>query len=155
MNKAVALGLLLTSSLVLAGCWPFPDRQPAEQVTPAANTQVSPVPASAVVEASPTPESAVVDESVDYEIEAKNFSYSLKTIEMKAGETIRVKLVNAEGTHDLMIAELEVKSKLLKAGESTVVEITAPVSAKGQSYEFYCSVGNHRQMGMSGTIMIK
>ena len=32
--------------------------------------------------------------------------------------------------------------------------ITIPEDAAGQSYEFYCSVGNHRQLGMVGTLTI-
>jgi hypothetical protein len=38
------------------------------------------------------------------------------------------------------------------AGASDVVEFTAD---KAGTFEYYCSVGNHRAMGMKGTLTVK
>ena len=83
-----------------------------------------------------------------------NFSFTPKLITAKAGDTLTIKLENSQGMHDFVIDELGVKSRLLKDGEEQLVEISIPVDAKGKSYEFYCSVGNHRQMGMVGTLKV-
>ena len=93
-------------------------------------------------------------QEVDYSLKLKNYSFTPDTIEVKAGETIRVKLTNTGGTHDFVIDELNVQSSLLGSGEEEIIEITASADAKGSTYEFYCSVGNHRELGMVGEIKI-
>lgn len=93
-------------------------------------------------------------QEVDYSLELKNYSFTPNSIEVKAGETIRVKLTNTGGTHDFVIDELNVQSSLLESGEEDIIEITAPADEKGSTYEFYCSVGNHRELGMVGEIKI-
>jgi plastocyanin len=74
-------------------------------------------------------------------------------MEAKAGETLKVKIMNVGGFHDFVIDELNVRSTQIAEGESEIVEIMIPADATGE-YEFYCSVGNHRAQGMVGTLMI-
>lgn len=88
-------------------------------------------------------------------IDGSNFKFSQKTITVKAGETISLTFKNLEGFHDFVIDELDVKTKQLKAGESEVVTFSIPPDASGLEYEYYCSVGQHRQMGMVGTLVIE
>ena len=54
--------------------------------------------------------------------------------------------------HDFVIDELSVRTKIAQAGEIVGVEIVA--NEVGE-FEFYCSVGNHRDMGMVGTLIIE
>ena len=53
--------------------------------------------------------------------------------------------------HDFVIDELGVKSSVAKSGHSTSVEFVAD---KVGSFEFYCSVGQHRTNGMVGTLTV-
>lgn len=54
--------------------------------------------------------------------------------------------------HDFVIDELNVKTKIVKDGESETVEFTPDQTG---TFEFYCSVGQHRQMGMKGTLIVE
>lgn len=90
----------------------------------------------------------------DYTLDMSNFAFEPNRIEMAAGETITVKLVNVQGTHDFVIDELAVDSDTLRQGDERMVEITAPADAAGQEYVFYCSIGEHRENGMEGTLVI-
>lgn len=54
--------------------------------------------------------------------------------------------------HNLVIDELEVSTKTVGAGKEDTVIFTA---SKAGDFEFYCSVGNHRQLGMEGRVTIK
>jgi uncharacterized cupredoxin-like copper-binding protein len=54
----------------------------------------------------------------------------------------------------LVIDELNVATKQISEGGTDSVTFTVPASAAGKSFEFYCSVGNHRQMGMVGTVNV-
>ena len=83
-------------------------------------------------------------------IEGKNFSFSPSTVTVKKGETVRITFVNTGGTHDLVIDEFNVRTKRT-AGGSDTVEFVAD---RAGSFEYYCSVGSHRAMGMVGTLVV-
>jgi plastocyanin len=85
------------------------------------------------------------------EVSAKAFSFSPKTINAKLGQTVRVTLNSADLQHDFVIDELSVNSGTVTAGNSTTFEFLA--SEVGE-FEFYCSVGNHRAMGMVGKLIV-
>ncbi len=142
-KKYIALGIL--SSFVLAGCsltTPTTSMAPTSLPTPVSITSPSPVVSTAVTS------------EPNYTIDMKSYAFSIKTITVKPGQTISVKLTNSEGMHDMVIDELGVQSKLLKAGEEQLLNITIPESAAGQTYEYYCSVGDHRSMGMVGKLVV-
>ncbi len=91
---------------------------------------------------------------VDYTLELGNFYYEPNIIEAKAGSTIRIKLVNVEGTHDFDLDELGVESSRLRAGEEEILEFEVPTDSAGKTYEFYCSIGSHRELGMVGSFVV-
>lgn len=108
-------------------------------------------------QATPTSEttnSATVDgagEAMVVNMAASNFSFTPNVISAKLGQTVRVELAGAGMQHDFAIDELGVKSPLVQPGQSTTVEFVADTVG---TFEFYCSVGNHRQMGMTGTLTV-
>ena len=143
--------------VVLAGC--------TQNVTPGTPTE-TPATGSdqiqmetAPVEMEDSTNVPIEDDMIDsdssmIDLSMGNFAYSVKEIQASAGETITIRLTNEDGMHDFMIDELKVKSKQLSAGQTQDIEIKIPADAKGKTYEYYCSVGNHRQMGMSGKLVI-
>jgi plastocyanin len=84
-------------------------------------------------------------------VTANNFTYDLTAMTAKKGQKIQIKLKNIEGTHDLKIDEFHVATAKMNAGEETLVEFTPD---KTGTFEYYCSVGNHRAMGMKGTLTV-
>lgn len=80
------------------------------------------------------------------------YYFKPNVINVKSGEEVSITFKNIEGFHDLVIDELNVKTKQLKVGESETVVFTPD---KPGTYEFYCSVGNHRVMGMKGTLIVE
>lgn len=85
-------------------------------------------------------------------VEGANFSFIPNMITVKKGEKVKIVFKNVEGFHDFVIDELHVRTSQLNAGAEEVVEFT-PMEV-GQ-FEFYCSVGKHRQMGMKGTLTVE
>jgi plastocyanin len=53
--------------------------------------------------------------------------------------------------HDFIIEGMGVSTDVITAGSSSVVEFTAPSEG---TYAYYCSVGNHRGMGMEGSLIV-
>jgi cytochrome c oxidase subunit 2 len=86
-------------------------------------------------------------------VEGGAFYFKPNEIRVKQGQKVTVTLTNAGGMHDFVIDELNVKSEMIDgAGSTTTVEFTPD---KKGTFEFYCSVGNHRQMGMKGTLIVE
>lgn len=88
----------------------------------------------------------------EFTIEGKPFSFTPNEIRVKEGDTVRINFRNMEGFHDWTLDEFNVKTKQIQAGEVDTVEFVA--NKKG-TFEFYCSVGNHRQMGMVGKFLVE
>jgi nitrite reductase (NO-forming) len=86
------------------------------------------------------------------EVSGFNFGFTPKTITVKKGQKVELTFKSTDGTHDFYIDELNVKSKMVQTGTSTTVEFTPD---KAGTFDYYCSVGNHRAMGMQGKITVE
>lgn len=87
-----------------------------------------------------------------FEVEAGFPYYKPNLITVKKGDTVRIIMNSVDMTHDLVIDELNVRTPIKKAGESATVEFVAD---KAGSFEYYCSVGQHRANGMFGTLVVQ
>jgi plastocyanin len=142
-NKAITL--LVALVLVIGGVLLFMNKGEAPVVPDAAgiveeNSGVNDGPAG-------TPESEVKE----FTVTGSNFAFAPKSMAVKVGDKVRITFVNSVGMHDLRLDDFAVATKVLKAGESETVEF---IATKAGSFEYYCSVGTHRQMGMVGTLTV-
>lgn len=87
-----------------------------------------------------------------FTVTGENFKFSPDQITVKKGDTVQIVFKNMGGFHDFVIDEFKVKTKQIQEGASETVEF---VVDKVGSYEFYCSVGKHREMGMKGTLVVQ
>ncbi len=85
-------------------------------------------------------------------VQGSNFMFDPTDITVKKGEKVRILFKNAGGFHDFVVDELNIKTAIIKDNEEDFVEFTAD---KPGTYEFYCSVGDHRKMGMKGTLTVE
>ncbi len=85
-------------------------------------------------------------------MEAGSFYYKPNVINAKVGEKIKIVMTSKDMMHDFNIDELGVKLPITKAGTTNEVEFTA---SKAGTFEFYCSVGQHRKQGQVGTLIVK
>src|SRR3989344_38264 len=76
-----------------------------------------------------------------------SFRFSPGEMRVKVGDRVKVTFVNAGGMHDWNLAEFKVATKKLSAGQQETIEF---VAHKKGTFEYYCSVGSHRQMGIKG-----
>ena len=80
------------------------------------------------------------------------YYFNPSQITVNKGDKVKIVFTNKNGFHDFNLDEFNVHSSKISGGSSTTVEFTAD---KTGSFEYYCSVGNHRQMGMKGTLVVK
>lgn len=79
------------------------------------------------------------------------FKFEPSALTVKKGQKVRVTFESASGNHDFVIDELGVATKRVGTGGQDVVEFTPN---RAGTFSYYCSVGNHRAMGMEGTITV-
>lgn len=94
-------------------------------------------------------------EEFDIELEMRNFKYSDTLIEAAPGDVLKIKLVSEGGTHDFVIDQLDISSGEIFTGKSKIITIAIPDDFEPGDYQFYCSISDHRAMGMVGTLRIK
>ncbi|MDO8669368.1 MAG: cupredoxin domain-containing protein [Candidatus Buchananbacteria bacterium] len=88
----------------------------------------------------------------EFTVSGANYSFSLKEMKVKKGDKVKIVFINQEGFHDFLIDEFSVNTGQIKAGESKTVEFIADQAG---TFEYYCSVGQHRANGMFGQLIVE
>jgi plastocyanin len=86
------------------------------------------------------------------DLTGKNFAFSKKEIKIKEGDIVQINFTSENGFHDWKLSEYEVATEKVNTGGSSSVTFTA---SKAGSFEYYCSVGSHRTLGMVGTLIVE
>lgn len=87
-----------------------------------------------------------------FTMDSFNYGYSMEEIRVPAGTTVTINLTNSDGFHDWVLDEFDAATTQISAGDTTSVTFVADTPG---SYEYYCSVGNHRAQGMVGTLIVE
>lgn len=97
-------------------------------------------------------DSAMMEDVKTFTVGGSNFSFDVQEIRVKEGDKVKITLVNNGGFHDLVIDEFNVATSQIQAGQTSSIEFVA--NKKG-TFEYYCSVGAHRQQGMVGKLIVE
>ncbi|PIP73824.1 MAG: hypothetical protein COW88_00725 [Candidatus Lloydbacteria bacterium CG22_combo_CG10-13_8_21_14_all_47_15] len=87
-----------------------------------------------------------------FDISGKNFEFSTKEIRVKKGDTVTINFTSAGGFHDWKIDKFNAATQRVEEGNTSSVTFTADTSG---TFEYYCSVGSHRQLGMVGSLIVE
>lgn len=85
-------------------------------------------------------------------VKAQNFQFQPREIRVKKGEKLVMRVQSVDGFHDLKIDALQVATKPLAPGQFE--DITVPTDQIG-TFEYYCSISNHRARGMIGQLIVE
>ena len=141
-----ALIWIIVLALVAWGVYALVDRD--DDLQPATNDSQQTV-------ATTTPDSTLDDTELavrEFTVTGRAFSFTPSTMTVNKGERVRITFNNAAGTHDLVVDGYNVRTKILQGGESETIEFVADEAG---TFEYYCSVGTHRQQGMKGTLTVE
>ncbi len=142
MNKTTSI--IIAIIVIVGGFWYLSTKKPS---VPAKTTRT----AQPIIETqSPSLQESTNTKS--FTVEGGNFSFMPNNISVRQGDTVQITFTNVEGFHDLVIDELNIKTKQLSAGQKETIQFVAD---KVGTFEYYCSVGSHRAMGMVGTLEVK
>lgn len=93
-----------------------------------------------------------------FEITASHLRFFLNGVEspelrVKQGDTVKIVFTNEEGFHDFVLDEFSgARTKQIKAPGTETIQFVAD---KKGTFEYYCSVGQHRANGMKGTFIVE
>ncbi len=136
--------------MVLIGGMLFAACQPATQVITTASP--SPTPSATATPAPSASPSAAMTKEKAFTVTGNNFSFDVKEIKVKKGETVKITFKNSEGFHDWRVDEFNAFTKTIAADKEDVITFVAD---KSGTFEYYCSVGQHRAMGMVGKLIVE
>lgn len=88
----------------------------------------------------------------EFKVEGSNFQFVPKVLNVNQGDTVKIVFESSGGLHDFVIDAFGVKTKVIPTGASDTVQFVAD---KKGTFQFYCSVANHRAMGMVGTLVVQ
>src|SRR3989338_8247227 len=91
------------------------------------------------------------------EVDSANLRFYMDGVEnpdirVKEGDKVKINFKSSEGYHDWMVDEFNASTERVNPGESASVEFVA--NKKGV-FEYYCSVGRHRENGMKGNFIVE
>lgn len=154
MQKGLLIGLVILIGLAGAALFLSQNagKQKAEIEEGSEASQEFPAPSSGG-----TPEMVVSTDSASPEkeivVSGDEYSFSPASISLTKGETVKLTFKNTGGLpHNFVITELGVSTKTIHGGQEDSVTFTVE---KTGTYTFFCSVGNHKQLGMEGEVSIK
>ena len=140
-RPAALLAIGAALMLPLAACGDDDDdsgEETAAATTEATETGAAPAPKTRTISVSET-----------------DFALAPKDLTVKSGTTVTFDVRNdGATTHSLEVEGPEGESELeqdLAPGDSRQPEVTF---SKPGTYEWYCPVGNHKEMGMEGTVTV-
>ena len=143
--RSSLLLILLVPALAAAGCGDD-DEGGGGQATAPATTPMPPAERTTPTATTPAAGRSSVA------IAATEFKFSPANLDMKAGR-VTFRLRNDGGAPHALEVEgngVEQSSSVIQGGQST----TLSMNLRPGRYEIYCPVGNHKDMGMTGTLTV-
>lgn len=158
------LVVLASGSLILAACEPSTTQQ-APKTDTSTKTQTTDskdqntMPPTGMMDSKEAPTndpSRVVrseaDKMVTVDMSGGSFYFNPNEIKAKKGDTVVINFSNDGGMHNFTIDEFNAHTKTVKTGETDSISF---VVDKTGSFEYYCSVGQHRSMGQKGLLVVE
>ncbi|KCZ72748.1 hypothetical protein ANME2D_01182 [Candidatus Methanoperedens nitroreducens] len=121
--------LLLLGVIFISGCIDQPQDQTATPTVPVTPT----------------------GEVKEYTIRESNFELDPATITANLGDTVRITVINDQGTHNLFIEGYNQRVNIVPAGTTQVMEFVAD---RAGTFDMWCEVAGHRDAGMEGQLIV-
>ena len=109
----------------------------------------SSAPGAATVDSTPTRRAPT---ALTFDIVGSDFEFSQKVIKVVKGDYVTINFSSSANFHDLVIDEYDVSTSRVKPGTPSSVSFVAD---KAGAFQFYCSVGSHKEKGMVGVLIVE
>lgn len=141
----IKIPLLIITLMTLVACGY--QKQDAEIMTPEQKLD-------AAMEVESTPDEVA---QVTFDLTGENFKFMMNGVEapdlkVKKGDRVTVNLTSTNGFHDWVVDAFGAATERVDTGNSTSVAFIANETG---TFEYYCSVGQHRANGMKGNLIVE
>jgi plastocyanin len=89
---------------------------------------------------------------IEIDMVGTNYDFDIKEIKVKKGDVITINLRSEGGFHDLVVDEFSAATERIDEGGAASVTF---VAKEVGTFQYYCSVGRHRQLGMVGYLTVE
>jgi len=153
-NTIMIIGIVIVAVVVVLGALTFRNNSPTPTISnPTSTTQNQIAESTLAVSPEPTQADVTLTEEIQtVNLEAGSFYYKPNVITVKKGQKVRIVMKAADQMHNFNIDELGVKLPIVKSGNTGTVEFTAD---KLGTFEYYCSVVQHRANGQVGKLIVQ
>lgn len=102
---------------------------------------------------SPTSTPTVTPAPITYNIAATEFKYTPDTITAKPGQMIKIVFLNSGNTqHNITFENIGKSTQTISSGQTDTIQFAAPAAG---TYTFFCSIDNHRNLGLTGKLIVR
>lgn len=88
----------------------------------------------------------------EFTVGGTNFAFSPNKITVKKGDMVKITFRDDDGTHNLVVTGYNVSTNVIGEGSQDTIQFVAD---KSGTFEYFCSVGGHREAGMVGTLVVE
>ncbi|QQG41476.1 MAG: cupredoxin domain-containing protein [Candidatus Woesebacteria bacterium] len=88
----------------------------------------------------------------EFTVNGSSYKFDPETIVVNKGDIVKITFKDNDGRHNLGIDGYNLSTKIIGSGSEAQLQFVAD---KAGSFEFYCSVGSHKSLGMTGTFVVK
>jgi plastocyanin len=149
-NNYVVLGVIVII-LIIAAALIYSNRSAFSPAT--TNPSNSPTSENLIPTSESASPSATVTGKVDeITVTSSNFKFTPAVIRVNQNDTVKITLKNTQASHSWNVETYEVSTPVINAGQQATVTFVAD---KKGTFEYYCSVDGHRQMGMVGQLIVQ
>lgn len=149
MNNKIIIGIIILIIILGAGYIGVKKYRAAMRqanTPPQAMQQTSPTQAIHM-----TPSTAMTTQQIT--VEGNEFAFNPATLTVKMGQPVTIVFKNTgKYPHNLTIADLNVQTKTIQAGQSDTITFSP---SKVGSFTYVCTVPGHADKGMKGTITVQ
>jgi nitrite reductase (NO-forming) len=142
-KKSSMLPVVVIVVLLLVAGGYFLSKRPA----PANNNETT-----APVATDETSAVAPTGEVKEFTVNGANFKFDPAEITVKQGDTVKITFKSMDMMHDFVLDDFNARTDILKSGSEETVEFVAD---KAGTFEYFCSVADHRQKGMIGSLIVE
>lgn len=146
MNKAIII-IAIVLLVIIGGYFllrgGYQDSTPVSSLTPAPEVNTETI-----------EEKNISDSEVkEFTILGTEYNFSPSSITISAGDQVKIILENnGKISHNFVIKDLGIGTKIIGSGQTDIIEFIAPVSG---TYTFICSIPGHAVAGMLGDLIVE
>lgn len=87
----------------------------------------------------------------EFTIVGSNYQFLPSSITVNDGDTVKINFKDDDGVHNLVVDGYNISTNTVRGGSQDTIQF---VANKAGQFAYYCSVAGHRDLGMTGILIV-